>query len=77
MIQRGKEKGHALAELLKQDLYLQKKHWHHILWDPVSKTMITNRVSLAETQLLKLAGEKARTATNERNLNKLLASIDS
>jgi hypothetical protein len=76
MIARGMDKQLALTKLLEQDLYLQGPAWHHILWDPVGQVMITTKVALAETQLLRLAKQPARTKTHSANLSKLLASID-
>ncbi len=64
----------AISCLLGAQLIITSKEWHNILWDPVSETMITNRISLAETQLLELTGNEARTALNKRNLESLLLS---
>lgn len=64
----------AIKILKKVDMNLEKDLWHHILWDPVSKNMITTKFAMAETQLLVSAGQEPRNAQNLKNLNNLLNS---
>ena len=45
------------------------------MWNPVAKTMITNKVLMAEAQLLRLAGQPLRNKTIGKKLDALLASI--
>jgi hypothetical protein len=54
----------------KNDMYLQNKTWHHILWNPVAEKMLNNW-SPAETLLLVTAGEGTRTKTAEDRLRQL------
>ena len=68
-ISRGMSMKDSVQRLGKVDLYLQKEVWHHILWDPISKTMITAREVVAEAQLLQLANFDPR---NKSSLDKLL-----
>lgn len=64
----------AVDVLLEVDMYLRNNNWHHILWDPVGSTMITNKLLLAETQLLVLAGQPARNKQSKNKLDELLES---
>lgn len=74
LVQRGKSLEESISALLGVDLLLTSYNWHNILWDPVSATMITKNLTLAETQFLTLSNNKARTPRNQLNLQKLLAS---
>lgn len=65
----------AVKKLAAANMYLKNEKWHHILWNPVSKTMITTKVSIAEAQLLRQVGLRARTKKIENTLDSLLASI--
>ena len=65
----------AVDVLLSANMYISSKEWHHILWDPIDKAMITNKIVLAETQLLKLAGQKPRNNNNGRTLTEFLKSL--
>ena len=73
---RGSTLENAFKKLLKADLYISKKPWHYLLWDPVSENMITNKIALAETQLLSLVREPARSKANMTRLVTLLNSIN-
>lgn len=64
----------AVDVLHEAEMYLGNKNWHNILWDPVSSTMITNKLLLAETQLLVLAGQAARNKQSKNKLDELLES---
>ncbi|MBZ0069163.1 MAG: DGQHR domain-containing protein [Thiobacillus sp.] len=64
----------AVRTLTKADLWLQNECWHHILWDPVTRTMITGKPVLAEAQLLSLAGQQLRNKSSGAKLAALLAS---
>ena len=74
LLKRGRNIQDSISSLLEVDMYIGSNNWHNILWDPVSETMITNKLVLAETQLLQLAGFDARTIKNSQNLEHLLAS---
>jgi DNA sulfur modification protein DndB len=65
----------AIGKLKDAEMDLHNEVWHHILWDPVTKTMITNKVLLAEAQLLKQTGAAFRNAPSEKKLNALLTSV--
>lgn len=65
----------AVKKLCTADMYLQNEKWHHILWDPVAKTMITSKVLLAEAQLLRQVDAPLRTKAAGVKLDKLLDSI--
>lgn len=67
----------AVKELCAADMYLQNEKWHYILWDPVSRTMITTKVLIAEAQLLRQVGVPLRTKDAGIKLDKLLDSIKS
>jgi hypothetical protein len=75
LVQRGVELQKAVRLFADVDLYIHKSPWHHILWDPVSGTMIHSKVALAETQLLRLAGQAARTKLAEKRLSELLRNV--
>lgn len=67
--------GDAVKKLRKADLFIQNDDWHHIMWNPVDDTMITNKIVMSEAQLLRLAGEPPRSRAIGRKLELLLASI--
>lgn len=73
-MKRGRNIEDTITSLLQADMNISSINWHNILWDPVSGTMITNKLVLAETQLLQLAGHDTRTAKNRQNLEDLLNS---
>ena len=75
LVSRGIGLKDAIEQLRGAEMYLQKPEWHHILWDPISSTMITNKILIAEAQLLRLAGHELRTKTSGKKLDELLASI--
>lgn len=64
----------AINILLKADLNLLSNCWHHILWNPIGKTMITGTRVVAEAKLLCLAGQSPRNASSNKKMNKLLSS---
>jgi len=70
---RGRSIEDAVNALLEVDMYLSNPNWHYILWDPISNTMITNKLLLAETQLLTLAGEAPRNKLSGKKLKELLS----
>lgn len=74
LVQRGKSLEESISILLSVDLVLTSYNWHNILWDPVTATMITKNLTLAETQFLVLSHNKARTSRNQHNLQQLLDS---
>ena len=72
---RGETVEAAVKKLRSAELYIQEEGWHYIVWNPVDNTMITNKILLAEAQLLSLAGQPLRNKTIAAKLTKLLASI--
>lgn len=66
-----------MKTLLAAELYIQNPEWHHIMWNPVSRSMITNRVLIAEAQLLRLSGQPLRSRSSGRKLDELLLSAGS
>ncbi len=75
LVSRGKSTSAAVEALSKAPLYLQNDVWHHIMWDPVSSTMITNKIVIAEAQLLRLAGQPVRNKSSAAKLDHLLKSV--
>ncbi len=76
LISRGKTLEDSVDILLNADMFISKEIWHHIVWNPIDKKMIANKLHLAETRLLELAGQEARSIKYKENLNKLLDSIE-
>lgn len=74
LVERGWTLESSVSSLLKADLNVYSANWHSILWDPIGETMITSKLALAETQLLRLSGHEARTSSNKRSLDELLAA---
>lgn len=74
LVSRGIAVRGAVNALAKAELWLQSFCWHHILWEPVTKTMITGKSVLAEAQLLNLAGQQLRNKASGIRLAALLAS---
>lgn len=75
LLQRGISIEAGINSLIKVNMYLTDKAWNHILWDPISRTMITNKLVMAETQLLILSGQNARNSQSKKKLDELLKSI--
>ena len=75
LVSRGVELTDAVKQLSDAEMYLQEPEWHHILWDPISSTMVANKILIAEAQLLRLAGHALRTKASGTKLDDLLASI--
>lgn len=75
LISRGETVAAAIKKLRSVQLFIQKEEWHYIMWNPIDETMITNKILLAEAQLLRLAGRPLRTKTIANRLDELLASI--
>lgn len=74
LLQRGMSIEESVLALMNVEMRVSNDIWHYILWDPVSENMITNKVALAETQLLRLAGLQVRSVSHENNLNELIQS---
>lgn len=72
------KRGYGLEEASRKlhsvEQKIDSKVWHHILWDPISQTMITEKPGNAETQLLLSCGEEAR---DKGSLKRLKALLDS
>jgi len=77
LMQRGNNLHGAINQLLNVNLLINTDDWHNILWNPIDNTMITNKVALAETQLLALSGNPAQSKKKQSNLSELLESRDS
>lgn len=75
LVERKNSVATAVKKLRAAELFIQNEEWHHIMWNPVAKTMITNKVLIAEAQLLRLAGQPLRNKTIGKKLDALLASI--
>jgi DNA sulfur modification protein DndB len=75
MIERSNSVSAAVKKLRTAELFIQSEQWHHIMWNPIARTMITNKVLLAEAQLLRLAGQPLRNKAIGKKLDALLASI--
>lgn len=67
----------AVKKLRKAELFIQNEDWHHIMWNPVDKTMITTKILIAEAQLLRLAGQPLRNKAVGKKLDALLEAIAS
>jgi DNA sulfur modification protein DndB len=75
LIERGKSMKSAIATLRKVDLDLFNPIWQYLLWDPINERMVTNKLLMAETQLLLQAGQTARTKANASKLKEFLKAI--
>lgn len=67
----------SINKLLNVDFYTSSGLWDYILWNPIDENMITNKIVVAETRLLSLVDESARTRGNASKLQELLRSIES
>lgn len=65
----------AVKILLTAEMDLLKEAWHHVLWNPVTQTMVTGTLIVAEAQLLRLADQKTRNVSSAKKLERLLASV--
>jgi len=74
LISRDFSMKNAVENLLSVDLWLQKKHWHHILWDPIQERMLAKNRSVAETFLLQSIDQKGRSSKHESRLQEILDS---
>lgn len=75
LVSRGDTVAAAVKKLRGAELFIQKEDWHYIVWNPIDETMITNKILLAEAQLLNLAGQPLRNKTIAKKLAELLASV--
>ena len=67
----GKSMAEAVRELYKGITpWLSDPRWHHILWDPIAKTMLRD-TALAETMLLTSAGFASRSPAAAKKLEDL------
>jgi DNA sulfur modification protein DndB len=76
LIHRGEDIENSITSLLSVNLNINSPDWYNILWDPDSKTMLTNKLTLAETQLLTLAGHEARSMKYKSKLDEFISSRD-
>ena len=65
----------AVKALLAAEMNLLKEDWHHVLWNPVTQTMVTGTMIVAEAQLLRLSGQSARNNSSAKRLERLLESV--
>lgn len=65
----------AVKVLLTAEMDILKEAWHHVLWNPITQTMVTGTLIVAEAQLLRLAGQKTRNVSSAKKLARLLASV--
>lgn len=75
LLSRGKTIEQALDTILSANLSLDTRDWHHILWNPIDHQMINKKVIIAETKLLNMIGETARTRTNQNKLDELILEL--
>ncbi len=71
VVHRGKTLDKAIESLCKVDLWIHKKAWHGILWDPTQEVMLKS-APIAETFLLKQIGEDARSPSRAEKLKQIL-----
>lgn len=76
LISRGFSMMDAITILIGSNLYIDSKDWHYILWDPINQTMITNKLIIAETQLLALSDQRARSPKYAEKLHIFLESLN-
>jgi DNA sulfur modification protein DndB len=74
LVTRGMSMAEAVTALSKAPLWLHQEVWHHILWDPVARVMISGKAALAEAQLLSLAGQQPRNKASAAKLATILSS---
>jgi DNA sulfur modification protein DndB len=72
LMERGASVKEAVKRLATVDMWIHKKMWHHVLWDPVQEQMLKTPAN-AETLLLRKLREKGRTAKRDKNLDEALA----
>ena len=75
LISRGLPLNQSIEILLRVNMEINSADWHHILWDPINNNMITNKLVIAETRLLTLAGEEAKNQKSFNALQDLLNAI--
>jgi len=75
LVSRGDTVAAAVKNLRGAELFIHKEDWHYIVWNPIDGTMITNKILLAEAQLLSLAGQPLRNKAIAKKLAELLASV--
>lgn len=72
LVSEGQTISNAVSKLSKVNMSILDEEWHHILWDPFDEKMITNKVAVAEAQLLNLSGSSQRSNINYKNLEKVI-----
>lgn len=65
----------AVNVLLTAEMSILANAWHHVLWNPVTRTMETGTLVVAEAQLLRLAGQAPRNVSSAKKLERLLDSV--
>lgn len=74
LVSQGAELSDAVSKLSKVNMSILHEDWHSILWDPIDQKMITNKVAVAEAQLLNLSDSPQRNKLNFSNLQKVIAA---
>ncbi|AOY46590.1 TPA: DGQHR domain-containing protein [Vibrio cholerae] len=77
LVNRGEGFDNSMKKLLSVDFNIRNEQWNHIVWNPIDKKMISNRIAIAESQLLTLAGFKPESKKKENDLNVFLKEIKS
>jgi DNA sulfur modification protein DndB len=75
LVERGASINDAVARLSKVDLWIHKKMWHEILWDPQREVMLKSPL-LPETLLLRKVREKGRSVARDNKLDETLKKRD-
>lgn len=65
----------SIQKLLAAEMSLLEEDWHHVLWNPVTQTMITGSMTIAEAQLLRLSNQRPRNSSSAKKLERLLESV--
>jgi DNA sulfur modification protein DndB len=76
LVERGDSVSNSVARLSKVDLWIHKKMWHGILWDPQRDVMLKSP-SLAETFLLRRVSETGRTSARDSKLDVAIKRLSS
>lgn len=71
LMERGDSVSQAVKKLAIVDLWIHKKAWHEILWDPVQNVMLKSHTA-AETLLLRKVGESGRSVARDQKLDEIL-----
>jgi len=76
LVDRNQNLKESILSMLCAEMDISSRQWHNILWNPISETIIAKNTSLAETQLLRLIGEEARSNYYSLKLDERLLARD-